>query len=132
MKKKRSALSRTDANLLKGTHKLKRTTISEVVEAKKIGVYVVGYVEDENFYVRYVGRSDEHDLDGRIRARVGKHRDETHFKFRYCNKAPTAFHLECGLYHKHKGFIRNKIHPDRPKSMKYPCPVPGCDELETS
>ena len=93
-----------------------------------IGAYALGKLDTavNTFYVYYVGRSDD-DLNGRLHKWV---RHYTHFQYGFLDTVRAAFDKECRLYHDFGGKnLANKVHPARPPSADWPCPVVGCDEL---
>ncbi len=89
------------------------------------GAYVLGHTLDNgNFSIRYVGRSDD-DLNGRLKDHVGKYKQ---FKGGYMNSASEAFQKECHLYHDFggaEGKLDNEVHPARPSGSRETCPVCG-------
>ncbi|MBE9566092.1 MAG: hypothetical protein IMF16_05030 [Proteobacteria bacterium] len=95
-----------------------------------IGAYALGPVDtsDGKFIVSYVGRSD-HNLNKRLHDWIGSY---SQFKYGHFKTKKAAFEKECRMYHDFGGKNRldNKAHPDRPAGTSYPCPVPGCTELD--
>ena len=98
-------------------------TIDNVVPTGIIGNYALGHIEDDSFIVEYVGRSDT-DLRDRLPHSLGKY---THFKFSSASSAIEAYQKECINWHEfggEKGYLANKIHPDKPDGVKLAfCPI---------
>jgi hypothetical protein len=105
-------------------------TVDREVESDRVGNYALGYLRNNNFQVRYVGRSDNKKLKGRIKQHL-READSKHskFKFSYADSVREAFEKECRNYHDFKP-PENKIHPDRPDHTDWPCPIQSCNELE--
>lgn len=112
------------ANLGMGTvYNFDSDTINAAITRKCCGNYALGYIEDDEFIVEYVGRSDS-DVKGRLLNHIGE--DYESFKFSYATSPKDAFRKECKNYHDFggdEGKLDNKIHPDRPNNSKYwKCP----------
>jgi hypothetical protein len=110
-----------------GPHPFAEAEIDSGVEARRIGNYALGHVNDEEtFIVKYVGRSDT-DLKRELKARLSP--KYTHFKFSYATSIREAFEKECKNYHDFntKGLLDNENHPDRPNGEEWKCP--SCDAL---
>ncbi len=75
-------------------HENVRTTIA----ANQIGNYAIGYMRDDTFIPRYVGRSDI-DLQAEIATGLPSSSTHTHYKFSYANNVREAFEKECHNYH---------------------------------
>ena len=97
--------------------------IRELVDEKKAGVYALGEVVDDKFFVGYVGRSDTC-----LRTRLLSHNylyDFSYFYFQYAGTPAGAFVKEAGLWHACVDYgmsIRNRIHPDSPVNAHLKCP----------
>lgn len=110
-------------------YQFNRDKINTVITRKCCGNYALGYIADDTFIVKYVGRADSD-----VRERLLQHIDEDYesFKFSYATSPKDAFEKECKNYHDFggdEGRLHNKIHPDRPsnsKSWKCPC----CDKFD--
>ena len=104
---------------LVGPYALTDKEIDSQVASTSPGAYALGHVENGDFIVDYVGRSDI-DLNDRLHDHVSSYQA---FKFGYLGSASAAFAKECSLYHdfKPKG---NSIHPARPNGTNWKCP--GC------
>ena len=98
-------------------------TIDKVVTRTLPGAYALGKLENNTFYISYVGRADI-DVNGRLKDWVGKY---AQFKFGYYQSPKAAFEKECELYHLFgETKLDNKIHPDRPKNADWRCPHCNC------
>lgn len=109
---------------LDGPYKLSEEKIDEIITETKLGVYVLGHINNRGvFIVEYVGRSDD-DLNDRLHDWVGEYEQ---FKATYYNSAKKAFEKECGIYHDfgEKEKLDNEVHPDRPDNSNWECPM--CD-----
>jgi hypothetical protein len=80
---------------LRGPYNLDNATIDAIVTRTSPGAYALGKVDDNIFYVSYVGRSDD-DINRRLKDWVGKY---PKFKFEYYDSPKAAFEKECNLYH---------------------------------
>lgn len=96
--------------------------IDRVVTRTSSGNYALGRVEDDTFYVSYVGRSDS-DVNGELKSKL--HLNYARFKYSYATSPKAAFEKECRNYHDFDGSekLDNKIHPDRPNGTNWKCPV---------
>ncbi|MFQ6674274.1 MAG: hypothetical protein ACE5GH_05770 [Fidelibacterota bacterium] len=96
-------------------------TINKEITKVSPGSYLLGRVSQMGqttvFIPKYVGRSDQD-----VNERLKDHANFTHFKYRYASSPKEAFLSECELYHEHKSFIINRIHPNRPKVTNWKCP----------
>lgn len=111
-----------------GPYPLTKEEVNKRITKKSPGNYAYGTVQDDSFYVEYVGRADS-DLNDRIKHGIGIY---DYFKFSYAKSAKEAFEKECRNYHDFGGkdVLDNKYHPDRPDGTDYDCPVDGCNELD--
>lgn len=92
---------------MNGAYDFDSDTIKDKVEEEEIGNYALGYVKDNSFYVKYVGRSDN-DLQKELIARLEKNHSK--FKFSYASSDSEAYKKECQNYHDFKP-EENEIHP---------------------
>ncbi len=107
---------------MNGSYTLSTDIISEKVTRTSAGNYALGYVDNETFYVQYIGRADT-DVASRLKQHVGE--SYKRFKFSYATSPKAAFEKECENYHDFggvEGNLDNKIHPDRPKNAGWKCP----------
>ncbi len=108
-----------------GPFALNTSTIDSQVTKTSPGNYALGYMRDTTFIVQYVGRSDT-DLNDRI----GDYVDTKYkkFKYSYATSPKAAFEKECQNFHDFGGSAKldNDIHPARPNSASWKCPV--CDK----
>ena len=98
-------------------------TIDRVITRTSLGNYALGRTkEDGTFIVHYVGRSDT-DLKQELKARLEKGHPK--FKYSYATSPKAAFEKECKNYHDFGGKDRleNDVHPARPDSSSWKCPV---------
>lgn len=110
---------------MNGPYNFDAKEILNRVDDNRIGNYALGYVGNDNrFYVKYVGRSDNN-----VQARLLKHfyneEQYSKFKFRYSDSVKQAFETECKNYHDFgglRGQLNNIKHPDRPDGKEYQCP----------
>jgi len=111
---------------MRGSYELTNEKIDEVVTKTSAGNYALGYVKDNSFYVKYVGRADS-DVNDRLKKWVGYY---DCFKFSYASSPKAAFEKECENYHDfgETKSLDNKIHPDRPDGASWKCPK--CDNLD--
>lgn len=109
-----------------GAFEFERDEINNEITKTSPGNYALGYMKDNKFIVKYVGRADS-DLNNRIKAHLGK--GYKHFKYSYATSAKVAFEKECRNYHDFGGNVKldNKIHPDSPSDIVRKCPVCGLD-----
>lgn len=100
--------------------------IRKTVLPGKCGVYALGDMEEDEFKIKYVGRSDHC-----LRTRLLTHNylyDFSYFYFLYVDSPKDAFRLESQWWHACVDFevpIINKIHPDSPSNSPMVCPC--CD-----
>lgn len=108
---------------LDGPYKLDAATITKQVSKTSAGAYALGRLENQTFYVDYVGRSDT-DIVKRLNdhARDAKY---PQFKFSYFSSAKAAFEKECALFHDFGGTktLDNDVHPARPANSGWSCPA---------
>jgi len=89
----------------------------------KPGIYYLGEVQENKFFVLYVGRSDTC-LKTRLLQHVKK--GIYHFfRFRMCRTKKSAFKNECYMYHTYND-AHNKIHP----AHNGECDCPVCKTAE--
>jgi hypothetical protein len=104
---------------LSGPYRLEIDEIRDVLPAGWPGVYALGYLDqDDAFCITYVDCSYD-DLAQELIAKVGT---STLFKAHRCHSAEDAFQKVCELYHTFRPF-GNFLHPDRPKGVKWACPI---------
>ncbi len=100
--------------------------IDKQITKTQAGNYALGYVKDNVFHVKYIGRSDT-DVNERLKQHLGEL--YTYFKFSYATSVKDAFVKECKNYHDFggvEGKLDNEIHPDIPSnSQNWKCPI--CD-----
>jgi hypothetical protein len=104
-----------------GAYDFTSSEIDRVVTRTSFGNYALGYVKEDTFYPRYVGRSDS-DVNKELKARLPlKH---PKFKYSYATSPKNAFEKECRNYHDFGGSkdLENKVHPDRPAGTDWKCP----------
>jgi hypothetical protein len=109
---------------LHGPHALNEKTIDANVSAN-IGAYALGRMNNDTFYVDYVGRSDT-DLNKRLKDWIGKYPS---FKYGHFDTVQIAFVRECRMYHDFSG-LDNSVHPARPRGASYGCPDSNCTDLD--
>ncbi len=103
---------------LRGSFPLTRDGIDANVGRTSPGAYALGYVKDDSFYVKYVGRADND-----VARRLGDHIEKyERFKYESYESPKAAFEKECRLYHDYKP-ADNTIHPARPNGSGWRCPV---------
>ena len=107
-----------------GAYDFTSSEIDRAVTKTSPGNYALGWEDEKTFYVRYVGRSDT-DVNAELKSRLTLRHSK--FKFSYATSAKAAFEKECRNYHDFGGSkdLDNKVHPDRPTSANWACPV--CD-----
>lgn len=97
--------------------------IRAVVDKGTAGIYALGEVVGDEFFVGYVGRSDTC-----LRTRLLSHNylyDFSYFYFQYAGTAAAAYTKESELWHACVDYgipIRNRIHPDSPVNAHLKCP----------
>lgn len=104
---------------MESSYDLSIKTIDTYVEKNKIGNYALGYIEGDNFYVCYVGRSDS-DLNGRLKNHINESEKYKCFKFSYAMDIREAYIKECKNWHDFggkEGALDNKIHPNKPEGI---------------
>jgi hypothetical protein len=109
---------------LRGPFRLSSNSISNIVTKRSPGAYILGSVEyDGMFVVSYVGGSDC-DVGAGLGQHIGRYTD---FKYEYYPSARAAFEKVCRVFHDFGGVrdLNDSIHPARPGSGKWRCPV--CD-----
>jgi hypothetical protein len=111
---------------MNGSYEFSSEEIDARISKTSAGNYALGYIDENNFIVRYVGRSDS-DVNHRLKSHIGKHPMCTHFKYFYASSPKDAYEKECQNWHDFNPH-ENKIHPDQPSnnSKKWKCPV--CDK----
>jgi hypothetical protein len=117
---------------------LKRRVVTKLVR-NEIGNYQLGYIEDREFVVKYIGRSDN-DLRAEIiqqglTLKVDNNNDPIYTHFRFHHDAATdidAFHYECEDYHEYgeSEGLDNEIHPARPEETPQGLNCETCDGLD--
>jgi hypothetical protein len=111
---------------MKGPYPLTEEAVDANVK-ETIGNYAIGVAHEEEFAVKYVGRSDAN-LNKRLKDHIGKD-GYTHFKFSYAENAIKAYQHECLNYHDFidAGLrIENVIHPDKPENHPDGLKCPRC------
>lgn len=97
--------------------------VRQVVAPGKSGVYMLGDMIENEFQIRYVGRSDSC-----LQTRLLNHNHLykfSYFYFLYTDSPKEAFRLEAKWWHACVDFdipIINKIHPDSPGNAGLVCP----------
>lgn len=101
---------------------LSLNSIDAYVTETSPGNFALGYVHDDTFIVRYIGRAEEN-----LREELKTYIDSTyqHFKFSYAPSSEEAFAKECRLYHRFGGSkkLHNLTHPSRDNHLDWRCPV---------
>jgi len=107
-----------------GSYQLTSDQIDKAVTAKSPGNYALGYPSSSSFIVCYVGRSDT-DVNARLKSWAAQNTRYKQFMFSYATSPKAAFEKECKNYHDFGGSGRldNDIHPQRPQSTDWRCPV---------
>lgn len=110
---------------MKGPYSFTPEGIDEQITETSPGNYALGYMDNKDFRVRYVGRSDT-DVCDRLKSHIGKRPKCTHFKYSYASSPKTAYEKECQNYHDFTP-PENKMHPDQPSgnTRRWACPE-GC------
>lgn len=107
---------------MNGPYELTYEKIDKEVTKISAGNYALGYISNEVFYIKYVGRSDDN-INKRLKDWVNKYK---YFKFSYASSRKEAFEKECRNYHDFDGGkLDNKVHPKRPDDTYWRCPVCG-------
>lgn len=114
-----------------GPFVLTKEEIEKQIPEKVIGNYAFGYIDpsDNKFVIEYVGRADGQPLRERIKHGIADGYKE--FMFSIAANAKEAYEKECKNWHEFggpKGWLDNKIHPDKPNNTDYECPY--CDDME--
>jgi len=111
---------------MSGSYELTEQKIDEVVTKTSAGNYALGYIKEESFIVKYVGKSDT-DVNERLKDWVKKYK---RFKYSYASSPKEAFEKECRNFHDFGGIpsLDNKKHPDRPANTDWKCPA--CDVFD--
>jgi hypothetical protein len=105
---------------LRGPYTLDSETIDKEVTRTSAGAYALGKVNDNTFYVSYVGRSDDN-INRRLKEWVGNKYSK--FKYEYYASPKAAFEKECNLYHDFgEKELDNEVHPKRPDGTDWQCP----------
>ncbi len=99
-------------------YRLTEENVRLLIPKGKTGVYKLGELEESNFLVHYVGRSDT-DLQRRLLRHALNNRN-TFFSFNITGSAKTAFLRECMNFHSFND-LTNAIHPASIGNMH--CPV---------
>lgn len=116
-------------NLSSKSYEFDNKTIEDELVDNKIGNYALGYVKENTFYVRYVGRADTC-LKERLKDHEHMADDKCkRFKFAYTDSVENAFQKECANFHEYSPAL-NKIHPDSPNGLDLECPIEDCDNDE--
>jgi hypothetical protein len=103
---------------LSGPFNLTKDGINSAVPNTSAGVYALGYVQGNTFYIQRVGRSDVN-LNKRIHDYEGQYKQ---FKAAYSTSPYQAFLGECELWHEYGNSTNNPLHPDRPAGTDWKCP----------
>lgn len=114
---------------MKGPFALDKGLIDCIVPDNVIGNYALGYVRNNIFFVKYIGRSDT-DLKKRICDHIGEKDYYTHFKFIEQSSVKEAYILECKNFHEFHGLegeLDNKVHPAKPEGIEAKCPYDVID-----
>lgn len=100
------------------------TSIDQYVTEIRPGNFALGYVHDDVFIVRYIGRADEN-LRDELKLFIGN--TYQRFKFSYALSSQEAFEKECNIYHRFGGSkkLHNLTHPSRGNHTDWKCPVCG-------
>ncbi len=104
---------------LLGSYPLDAVTIKKAVSRKSAGAFVLGYTQNDAFYPRLVGRSDDN-IAGRLTAFVMNPKYKR-FMFCYAASPTDAFQRECALFHEFSPGD-NAGHPERPPKAAWKCP----------
>jgi hypothetical protein len=107
----------------KGPHSLTLEKIAEVVAGTSPGNYTLGYVRENGFCIRYVGRADD-DVAKQLRSWARQHPHYRAFAFSYAPSSRAAFDKECEDFHDFGGTenLDNVDHPKRPDTTDWLCP----------
>ena len=110
-----------------GPYEFTKEMVDRKITKKSAGNYALGYLRNDVFVVRYVGRSDS-DVNGRIKDHIGECDEYQMFKFSYATSPRAAFLEECRNWHDFQGpsgKLNNEYHPDKPKGTHWVCPECG-------
>ena len=106
-----------------------------IPEDCQYGTYRIGYFMSDKFFVRYIGRSIDHEggLRERLREHIGEFEGNPHFMFFPAHTPEEAYNDECldfhAFYEGEDGFLTNKDHPNRQGvNATLHCPLPMCDK----
>jgi hypothetical protein len=112
---------------MNGPYDLTLENIKSLITKKSPGNYALGNVQNNSFYVKYVGRADS-DVNDRLKTWVGSYK---YFKYSYASSPKAAFEKECKNYHDfgESNKLDNDIHPDRPNGSNWTCPE--CDAFDS-
>jgi hypothetical protein len=102
---------------LRGSFPLTNQGIDSEIKRISAGAYALGHVNENIFYITYIGRSDD-DVGDRLKDHVGSYK---RFKYEYYGSSKQAFDKECNIYHDFSP-ADNKVHPARPKGSNWKCP----------
>lgn len=99
------------------------SSIDQYVTQTGPGNFALGYVHDDIFVVRYVGRSEE-DLKTELKSHLCGSTYQR-FKFSYACSPQEAFVKECHNYHSFGGSkkLHNLTHPARGNNLSWKCPI---------
>lgn len=108
---------------MEGPYELTHEKIEEVITKASPGVYQLGSIFQDSFFLRYISRADS-DLARSLKSWVGCER-YSHFRFCCSASAQNAFEEECREYHENGGSedLDNEDHPQRPEESDWKCPV---------
>ena len=101
-------------------HELTRENVAKQMNARAIGCYQLGEIQNGRFLVRYIGRSTR-SLQKRLldHASNGKYK---FFRYEECNSVKDTYDLECRWFHLHRDQLHNIRHPDSPRHLTlYSC-----------
>ena len=98
---------------------------------RKPGAYQLLFKSNSDFYISYVGRSDD-DLAERLKDHLPsvetnlciRSKNTSHFAFKTCSTAYEAYKEECKQFHKIEGRTCNTQHPQKSSSW-WSCPICG-------
>ena len=113
---------------MKGPYDFTHERINDYVINNHLGNYVLGYVKNGNFKIKYVGRSDT-DINRRLHEELKKYGRLPFFKFSYAKTKKEAYLKECKNYHDFGGLegkLINEYHPDLPDNCDDELGCPYC------
>ena len=99
--------------------RLTEKKVKEMVPKNATGVYFLANKINDQFVLKYVGRSDT-----KLRHRLLQHaktKKYRYFAFQITETLLEAYRIECREYHNAVD-LDNKIHPRKPKNLDYKCP----------